>query len=40
MKNIVSAVDKNAFVTISDVSDIMGSSMKGQLSEILDAKSK
>lgn len=31
MKDIVRSVDEHAFVTISDVSDIMGSSMKGAL---------
>lgn len=30
MKKIIASVDKKAFVTISDVSDIMGSSIKGQ----------
>lgn len=29
MKDIISTIDKNAFVTISEVSDIMGSSIKG-----------
>ena len=28
MKNIVSAIDAKAFVTISEVSDVMGSSLK------------
>ncbi|MDE6904872.1 MAG: YitT family protein [Lachnospiraceae bacterium] len=30
MKNIIHSIDKNAFVTISEVSDIMGSSLKEQ----------
>ena len=29
LKSIVKKIDKNAFVTITDVSDVMGSSLKG-----------